>query len=69
MIWDYMKHILLPLLAFVARLIITRHRPYIIGVTGTVGKTTITTHIAQFLSRELGSQNVGYSFYHYNGEY
>ena len=69
MIWDYMQHILLPLLAFFARLIIARHRPYIIGVTGTVGKTTITTHIAQFLSRELGRENVGYSLYHYNGEY
>ncbi len=69
MIWDYMKHILLPLLAFFSRLIIARHRPYIIGVTGTVGKTTITTHIAHLLSRELGSKNVGYSLYHYNGEY
>ncbi len=64
-----MQNILLLLLAFVARLIIIKHRPYIIGITGTVGKTTITTHIAHFLSRELGSKNVGYSLYHYNGEY
>lgn len=69
MICSYMQHILLSLLAFWARLIILRHRPYIIGVTGTVGKTTITTHIARFLTQELGSHQVGYSPYHYNGEY
>lgn len=64
-----MHTIFLFFLSFFARLIITRHKPYIIGVTGTVGKTTITTHIAHFLARELGSSNVGYSIYHYNGEY
>ncbi len=69
MIWIYMQHIILFLLAFVARLIIARHHPYIIGITGTVGKTTITWHIARFLKRELGESSVGYSQYHYNGEY
>ena len=64
-----MQHILLSLLAFFARLIISRHQPYVIGVTGTVGKTTITTHIARFLTQELGSHQVGYSLHHYNGEY
>lgn len=64
-----MQHILLSLLAFFARLIISRYQPYIIGVTGTVGKTTITTHIARFLTQELGSYHVGYSLHHYNGEY
>ncbi len=69
MIRYYMQYILLPILSFLAHLIISRHRPYIIGVTGTVGKTTITTHIAQFLIEEYGNKNVGYSLYHYNGEY
>lgn len=64
-----MQHILLPILAFFARLIVSRHRPYIIGVTGTVGKTTITTHIARFLVEQYGNKNVSYSLYHYNGEY
>jgi UDP-N-acetylmuramoyl-tripeptide--D-alanyl-D-alanine ligase len=45
------------------------HKPYIIGVTGTVGKTTITTHIAHFLSKQFWNKNIGYSQYHYNGEY
>ncbi len=65
----YMQIIILQILAFIAWLIIKRHRPYIIGVTGTVWKTTITSHVAHFLSKQLDKKNVGYSQYHYNGEY
>lgn len=64
-----MHNILLLFLGFFSRLIIRRHKPYIIGVTGTVGKTTITTHIAHFLTRQYGIKNVWYSPYHYNWEY
>jgi UDP-N-acetylmuramoyl-tripeptide--D-alanyl-D-alanine ligase len=64
-----MHHIILEILRIISRFIILRHHPIIIGVTGTVGKTTITTHVAQFLLRELGKGSVGYSSYHYNGEY
>lgn len=64
-----MHTIILSLLAFFARLIIQRHKPFIIGVTGTVWKTTITTHIAHFLIKQYWNKNVGYSQYHYNGEY
>lgn len=64
-----MNTILLLFLGFFSRIIIRRHKPYIIGVTGTVGKTTITTHIARFLVRQYGTKNVLYSPYHYNGEY
>ncbi len=64
-----MHNILLSLLAFFAHLIIQRHKPYIIGVTGTVGKTTITTHIAHFLMKQYWAKKVGYSQYHYNWEY
>ena len=56
-------------LSWLTRLIIAIKKPYIIGVTGTVGKTTISQVVADFLSREYGEKNVGYSRYHYNGEY
>lgn len=64
-----MQTLLLSLLRFFAKLIIERHRPYIIGVTGTVGKTTQTTYITRFLREVYGERNVGASKYHYNGEY
>lgn len=64
-----MHDILLLLLGFFSRIIIRRHNPLIIGVTGTVGKTTITTHVARFLVRKYGTKKVLYSPYHYNWEY
>ena len=64
-----MHALLLALLKFFSKLIIERHRPYIIGVTGTVGKTTQTTYITRFLREIYGEKNVGASRYHYNGEY
>ncbi|GAB0174515.1 MAG: hypothetical protein HHAS10_03940 [Candidatus Altimarinota bacterium] len=64
-----MQTLLLTLLKFFSKLIIERHRPYIIGVTGTVGKTTQTTYITRFLREVYGEKNVGASRYHYNGEY
>lgn len=64
-----MQTLLLALLRFFAKLIIKRHRPYVIGVTGTVGKTTQTTYIKRFLSDIYGDSSVGASKYHYNGEY
>ncbi len=69
MICSHMHYIVISLLGFFARLILRRHKPYIIGVTGTVGKTTITTHVAHFLTKQYGIKNVWYSQYHYNGEY
>ncbi len=64
-----MQKILLSLLALFSRAIIKKHKPYVIGVTGTIGKTTITTYIAEYLRAVYGEWNVGISPYHYNGEY
>lgn len=64
-----MQNILLLFLGFFARLIVQKHKPFIIGVTGTVGKTTITTHIARFLIHHYWSEQVWFSPYHYNWEY
>lgn len=64
-----MHHTFLIFLGFIARLIIQKHKPYIVGITGTVGKTTIATHTAHFLAKQFGAKNVWYSPYHYNGEF
>lgn len=64
-----MQTIFLSILAFFARTIIQIHKPYVIGVTGTVGKTTISAHITSYLIHEFGHRAVAYSPYHYNGEF
>ncbi len=64
-----MHYIFLSFLGFFARTIIQFKKPFIIWVTGTVGKTTVTTHIATFLVHEFGESAVMFSPYHYNGEY
>lgn len=56
-------------LAFWARLIIRLKKPYIIGVTGTAGKTTLTSFARQYLSEAYSEKDVMHSPYHYNGEY
>lgn len=53
-----MHHTFLIFLGFIARLIIQKHKPYIVGITGTVGKTTIATHTAHFLAKQFGAKNV-----------
>ncbi len=64
-----MQKLLLFFLRFFAKLIIDRHKPYVIGVTGTVGKTTQTTYITRFLREIYDERSVWASKYHYNGEY
>lgn len=64
-----MNSILLFLLSFFARLIIRIHKPYVIGITWSIGKTTLTTAIANYLKIAYGKTLVGSSPYHYNGEY
>jgi UDP-N-acetylmuramoyl-tripeptide--D-alanyl-D-alanine ligase len=64
-----MQKIILSLLAYLARAIIMRHKPYVIGVTGSIGKTTLTTYISEYLRLIYGESAVDVSPYHYNGEY
>jgi UDP-N-acetylmuramoyl-tripeptide--D-alanyl-D-alanine ligase len=64
-----MQKIILSLLALLARAIIHKHKPYIIGVTGSIGKTTLTTYIAEYLKLIYSEKDVSISPYHYNGEY
>ena len=66
---DTMHSILLILLRFFARAIIYKHKPYVIGITGTVGKTTLSHNTAIYLSSLYGDDMVRVSPYHYNGEY
>lgn len=64
-----MKKLLRQYLAFLARVLIRRKKPFIIGVTGTAGKTTVTSFVVQFLQHEFGEDAVEFSQYHYNGEF
>ncbi len=64
-----MQKLLLALLALLARAIIDFHKPIVIGITGTVGKTTVTSHVYGYLSYALPNKRIWYSKYHYNGEY
>jgi UDP-N-acetylmuramyl pentapeptide synthase len=44
-----MQKILLYILQFLAKLIIKKHKPFVIGITGTVGKTTTAHFVYHFL--------------------
>lgn len=64
-----MKKILLHILKYTARSLVAIHHPYIVWVTWTVGKSTITAHVWKFLSENYWARNVRYSHEHYNWEY
>lgn len=63
-----MKSLFLTLLASLTKKIIRRHRPFVVGITGTVGKTTVTNFVYDFLSNIYGDK-VYMSPYNYNGEF
>lgn len=63
-----MQKIALILLSRLTKRIIKKHRPFIIGITGTVGKTTATNFVYDFL-RTLHGDRVYMSPYNYNGEF
>ena len=64
-----MKKLLRQYLAVLARILIKQKKPFVIGVTGTAGKTTVTSFVVQFLQQEFGEDAVEFSRYHYNGEF
>ena len=63
-----MKTLILSLLQKLSRRVIRKHRPFIVGVTGTVGKTTATHFVYDFLHALYGDR-VYKSPYNYNGEF
>ncbi|MDQ1343284.1 MAG: Mur ligase protein [Patescibacteria group bacterium] len=63
-----MKAIFLRILHFLARKVVEKHRPFIVGITGTVGKTTTTHFVYDFL-HSLYGETVYMSPHNYNGEY
>lgn len=61
-----MKHLIQKLLANKAHKLLETHKPIVIGVTGSVGKTSARNAIANFLS---GRFNVAPTFNNYNNEF
>jgi UDP-N-acetylmuramoyl-tripeptide--D-alanyl-D-alanine ligase len=61
-----MKNIVIKVLAFFSRLIIKKYNPKIIGVTGSVGKTSAKEYIGEVLSLKY---NVRSSIKNYNNEF
>jgi UDP-N-acetylmuramoyl-tripeptide--D-alanyl-D-alanine ligase len=51
--------IIRPYLAFWARLVLLRHAPVIVGITGSVGKTTTTEMIGTILAHERSVPLIG----------
>lgn len=64
-----MKKFLRIYLATLAKILIKIKKPYIIGVTGSAGKTTISKFVVQYLEAEFGKNSVDYSRHNYNWEF
>lgn len=63
-----LKKTTLFILSKLSKLIITKHKPFVIGITWTVGKTTASNFTYEFLSN-LYSKDVYISPYDYNWEF
>lgn len=64
-----MQKIILFYLSFLSKILLKIKKPYIIGVTASAGKTTISKFVITYLEEEFGAENVEFSRYNYNGEY
>lgn len=64
-----MKLFILNILRNISSRIIRRHRPFVVAITGTVGKSTTAHFLSDALGALYGSYNVGVSIHNYNGEY
>jgi UDP-N-acetylmuramyl pentapeptide synthase len=56
------------ILAFFARKYIKRHNPYVIGINGSVGKTSCRMIISQTLKKFLTKKKIYTSTKNFNGE-
>ena len=63
-----MKKYILILLSFFAKRVISKHKPFVVWITWTVGKTTTTHFVYEFLRHMYGDE-VYMSPYDYNWEY
>ena len=64
----YIKKYVLLIIQKLSRAIIDKYKPFIVGTTGTVGKTTTTHFVYEFL-HAIHGDDVYISPYHYNGEF
>jgi UDP-N-acetylmuramoyl-tripeptide--D-alanyl-D-alanine ligase len=64
-----MKLFILKILHSLSRAIIRRHKPFVVAITGTVGKSTTAQFLYDALCALYGADQVGVSLHNYNGEY
>jgi UDP-N-acetylmuramoyl-tripeptide--D-alanyl-D-alanine ligase len=63
-----MKKTFFRILSFLTRYYIQKHTPYVIGITGSVGKTTCRMIVTQMLRRQFPSLIVDTSKKNFNSE-
>jgi UDP-N-acetylmuramoyl-tripeptide--D-alanyl-D-alanine ligase len=67
--WNIMKKIALLLLSKLSKKVLDRHKPFVVAVTGTVGKSTVSHFLHDTLSVLYWKNSVAVSLHNYNGEY